>query len=95
MRWFGTVYTPLMAVLGLLLIVLSFFTIPADKIDASIMLVSGAILAAGAVTVPIYETSSPDQIGWILSDSGAVAIVVETAEHTASVLRILRKEKVG
>lgn len=30
-----------------------------------------AILAAGAVTVPIYETSSPDQCGWILADSGA------------------------
>ncbi|MGH3440581.1 MAG: AMP-dependent synthetase/ligase [Nitriliruptorales bacterium] len=30
-----------------------------------------AILAAGAATVPIYETSSPDQIEWILSDSGA------------------------
>ncbi|OLL71265.1 Long-chain fatty-acid-CoA ligase, Mycobacterial subgroup FadD15 [Pseudonocardia sp. Ae168_Ps1] len=47
-----------------------------------------AILAAGAVTVPIYETSSPDQIGWILSDSGAVAIVVETAEHAASVEKV-------
>ena len=41
-----------------------------------------AILAAGAVTVPIYETSSPDQISWIVSDSGAVGIVVETDEHT-------------
>jgi long-chain acyl-CoA synthetase len=29
-----------------------------------------AILSAGAVTVPIYETSSPDQCQWILSDSG-------------------------
>ena len=47
-----------------------------------------AILAAGGVTVPIYETSSPDQISWILSDSGAVGIVVETAEHTASVEKI-------
>jgi long-chain acyl-CoA synthetase len=30
-----------------------------------------AILAAGAVTVPIFETSSPDQCSWILADSGA------------------------
>ena len=40
-----------------------------------------AILAVGAVTVPIYETSSADQISWILSDSGAVGIVVESARH--------------
>ena len=44
-----------------------------------------AILAAGAVTVPIYETSSADQINWILSDSGAVAAVVETTRHAALV----------
>ena len=37
-----------------------------------------AILAVGAVTVPIYETSSPEQVEWILSDSGAVLAVVET-----------------
>ncbi len=30
-----------------------------------------AIWFAGAVTVPIYETSSPTQVQWILSDSGA------------------------
>ncbi len=36
------------------------------------------ILAAGAVTVPIYETSSSEQVEWILSDSGAVLAVVET-----------------
>ncbi|GAT70763.1 long-chain fatty acid--CoA ligase [Planomonospora sphaerica] len=33
-----------------------------------------AIWAAGAVTVPIYETSSADQVGWIFADSGAVAV---------------------
>ena len=47
-----------------------------------------AILSVGAVTVPIYETSSPDQIAWILSDSGAVAIVVESDEHTAAVEKV-------
>jgi long-chain acyl-CoA synthetase len=44
-----------------------------------------AIWAAGAVTVPIYETSSPEQVEWILADSGAVAVVVETIQHEATV----------
>ncbi len=44
-----------------------------------------AIWSAGAVTVPVYETSSPEQIEWILGDSGAVACVVETPAHAASV----------
>ena len=35
-----------------------------------------AIWTAGAVVVPVYETSSPDQIAWILADSGARAIIV-------------------
>jgi long-chain acyl-CoA synthetase len=37
-----------------------------------------AIWFAGAVPVPIYETSSAEQVDWILSDSAAVAIIVET-----------------
>ena len=44
-------------------------------------LVDYAIWWIGAATVPIYETSSPEQIAWILSDSEAVAGVVETEEH--------------
>ncbi|WP_431044853.1 AMP-dependent synthetase/ligase [Streptomyces sp. P1-3] len=44
-----------------------------------------AIWSAGAVTVPVYETSSPEQIQWILSDSGAVACVVESAAHEEAV----------
>jgi len=40
-----------------------------------------AIWFAGAVTVPIYETSSVEQIAWILSDSEASAVIVETREH--------------
>ncbi len=39
-----------------------------------------AIWAAGAVTVPIYETSSAEQVEWIVEDSAAKAIVIETAE---------------
>ncbi len=41
--------------------------------------------AAGAVVVPIYETSSAEQVQWILGDSGARAVFVETAEHAAIV----------
>ena len=44
-----------------------------------------AILTAGGVLVPVYPTSSPDQVEWILGDSGAVAIVVETSEHADKV----------
>jgi long-chain acyl-CoA synthetase len=44
-----------------------------------------AIWAAGAVVVPVYETSSPDQVAWILADSGARAAVVESPEHAAAV----------
>ena len=44
-----------------------------------------AIWSAGAITVPVYETSSPEQVQWILSDSGAVAVLVETGVHEAAV----------
>jgi long-chain acyl-CoA synthetase len=33
---------------------------------------------AGGVVVPIYDTSSAEQIDWILNDSHSVAIIVET-----------------
>src|SRR3954453_2127860 len=44
-----------------------------------------AIWFAGAVTVPVYETSSAEQIAWILEDSGAKAVVCETPAHLARV----------
>ncbi|MFR9676704.1 AMP-dependent synthetase/ligase [Streptomyces sp. TR06-5] len=44
-----------------------------------------AIWTAGAVTVPVYETSSPEQIAWILGDSGAAACLVETEVHGKAV----------
>ncbi|MCZ2828356.1 long-chain fatty acid--CoA ligase [Modestobacter sp. VKM Ac-2986] len=50
-----------------------------------------AIWTAGAVVVPVYETSSPDQVAWVLADSGARAIVVETAAH-AGVVESIRSE---
>ncbi|MCP2338475.1 AMP-dependent synthetase/ligase [Actinomadura rupiterrae] len=47
-----------------------------------------AIWAAGGVTVPVYETSSPEQLAWILGDSGARGIFVETAENRAAVASV-------
>jgi long-chain acyl-CoA synthetase len=44
-----------------------------------------ALWAAGAVPVPIYETSSADQVQWILADSGGVGVIVESATHLAAV----------
>ena len=44
-------------------------------------LIDFAAWYAGAVLVPIYETSAPSQIQYILTDSGATAIILETAEH--------------
>src|SRR5262249_12798866 len=48
-------------------------------------LVDYAIWFAGLVTVPVYETSSADQLEWILGDSGARAVVAEGSEHTARI----------
>lgn len=45
-------------------------------------LVDFALFYAGAVMVPIYETSSASQMRWNLIDSGAVACITESAEHT-------------
>jgi long-chain acyl-CoA synthetase len=44
-------------------------------------LIDYAIWVAGAVTVPIYETSSAEQAEWILTNSGARACFVETGVH--------------
>ncbi len=44
-------------------------------------LVDFALFYAGAVMVPIYETSSSAQIQWNLSDSGAIACITELPEH--------------
>jgi long-chain acyl-CoA synthetase len=44
-----------------------------------------AVWRAGAVVVPIYETSSADQVAWILSDSGATVVIVERDEHADAV----------
>jgi len=49
-----------------------------------------AIWFAGAVTVPVYETSSEEQVAWILHDSGARAVVAETSAHVARVSAVRR-----
>nr|WP_246422110.1 long-chain fatty acid--CoA ligase [Nocardiopsis mwathae] len=51
-------------------------------------LVDFAIWAAGAVSVPIYPSSSADQVRMILADSGAVACIVDDEPHTAMVEEI-------
>lgn len=51
-------------------------------------LVDFALFYAGAVMVPVYETSSAKQLLWILRDSGARAIVTESAEHAERFLEI-------
>jgi long-chain acyl-CoA synthetase len=48
-----------------------------------------AIWFAGGCVVPIFETSSAEQVEWILSDSGAVAIIVETPTHCELVSSVL------
>jgi long-chain acyl-CoA synthetase len=50
-----------------------------------------AIWAAGAVTVPIYETSSAEQVEWMLSDSGARALILETAAHEQATAEVLSR----
>ncbi|SDO39584.1 long-chain acyl-CoA synthetase [Streptomyces sp. cf386] len=44
-----------------------------------------AIWAAGGQTVPVYATSSADQVEWIVRDSGARYVITETEENTETV----------
>lgn len=46
-------------------------------------LIDFAIFYAGAILVPIYETNSPSQIAYVLEDSGAIGLIVDTAEQFA------------
>ncbi len=48
-----------------------------------------ATWAVGAVPVPVYETSSAEQVHWILTDAGVSLLVVENAEHAATVREVL------
>ncbi len=46
-------------------------------------LIDFATWFTGAILVPIYETSSPSQVQWNMEDSGATAVILETADHFA------------
>ena len=48
-----------------------------------------AIWYAGGCVVPIYETSSAEQVDWILNDSGSVALIVVTPTHKELVDSVL------
>ncbi|MGB6041451.1 MAG: long-chain fatty acid--CoA ligase [Gordonia sp. (in: high G+C Gram-positive bacteria)] len=47
------------------------------------VLLDFAIWSAGAISVPIYDSSSAPQIDWIMRDSGAKHVIVETPKHRA------------
>ena len=51
-------------------------------------LIDYAIWTAGAVTVPVYETSSAEQVEWILADSGARAVFAESDAHAATITSV-------
>jgi len=42
-----------------------------------------AVSSIGAIVVPIYPTSSPDECQWVVGDSGATVVVCETPGHVA------------
>jgi long-chain acyl-CoA synthetase len=44
--------------------------------------------SAGAVVVPIYQTNSPEECLWVISDSGACAIVCEDEEQLAKIVAL-------
>jgi long-chain acyl-CoA synthetase len=47
-----------------------------------------AILTAGGVLVPVYPTSSAEQVEWILGNSGATAAIAETDEHARTIASV-------
>ncbi len=51
-------------------------------------LIDYAIWAVGAVCVPVYETSSAEQVAWILSDSGSGTVFAESAGHAQTITSV-------
>jgi long-chain acyl-CoA synthetase len=49
-----------------------------------------AVWTAGAVPVPIYETSSAEQVSWIVGDAECTAAVLETPAHAAILAEVRR-----
>ncbi|GAA1139511.1 AMP-dependent synthetase/ligase [Nesterenkonia lutea] len=54
-----------------------------------------ALWYAGAVSVPIYETSSASQIAWIAEDSELSLVFAETAQHAQTVREGLEGSGIG
>ena len=52
-----------------------------------------AIWYAGAITIPVYETSSPSQVAWIVEDAGVKAAFCATTSHQRVVETAIRQEK--
>ncbi|PWK86077.1 long-chain acyl-CoA synthetase [Lentzea atacamensis] len=44
-----------------------------------------AVLAAGGIVVPIYPSSAPEEIAWVVGDSGASMVVAEDEAQCAKV----------
>src|SRR5215470_3555330 len=53
-------------------------------------LVDYALWTVAAVPAPIYETSSAEQLRWVLEDAGPVAVVVERETHRRLVEDVAR-----
>jgi long-chain acyl-CoA synthetase len=47
-----------------------------------------AVWTAGAISVPIYETSSAEQVSWIVSDAGCAAVILETPTHARTLAAV-------
>ncbi len=99
-RWDGSVWVPITAatmrrqVEELALGLIAAGVQPGDRVALMSKtrfewtLVDLAIWAAGAVGVPVYESSSAEQLRWICEDSEAVAIVVEHRGHAATLASV-------
>ncbi|MDM8085459.1 AMP-binding protein [Cellulomonas cellasea] len=51
-------------------------------------LLDWAMWAVGAVVVPVYETSSAEQVMWIATDADVSFLVVESAHHAETVAEV-------
>lgn len=58
-------------------------------------LIDFAVAYAGGISVPIYETSSPSQIAWVLKDSGSNIVIVENDRHAQGVKRAKDSESLS
>ncbi|MFI0980157.1 AMP-dependent synthetase/ligase [Streptomyces sp. NPDC021093] len=47
-----------------------------------------AVLAVGAVVVPVYPTAGDEEVAWVLQDSGASLVICENADQAKRVERV-------